>query len=111
MAKFTANFSANAANVYLCDLHRRRDADFYVASFFAAGTFGGGTVTLFVSLDKGATFIPLMPSGGTAVSFVGAGMVLTNFGNPSSNTDSIQFYATLAGATSPNVTVSVYDNR
>lgn len=89
-----------------------RDSNNYVATVLLWGTFGSGTLALFVSPDNGTTLIPLTSSpGGTAISFTALGMVLLNFGHTNRNTDiPMQLWGTLTGATAQNLNVGVYDN-
>lgn len=113
MALFTTVLAANNANQYICDIDRRRASPYYVATIMAYGTFSSGTVEIYISPDRGTTKIPLtLAPGSPAVTFTANGMVLVNFGNISSNNQTpLTVYAGISGASSPSVTVAVYDNR
>lgn len=113
MAKYTASFTVDAANTYICDVHRRRGATQYDATLFANGTFGGGTIAWLWSPDGGTTKQPIKDMSGTAVTSTAADSFNVQFGNTTTNaaSDQIKIYATLTGSTSPSITVGVIDNR
>lgn len=75
------------------------------------GTFGGGTVTLAVSPDNGTTLLTLKTKMENALSLTANGYANIEIaGFPNNNTVPLNVYAVLAGATSPAVTVTVFDN-
>lgn len=112
MAKYTATFSADASLTKLFTLHRRTNATEWFANTFVYGTFGGGTITLFVSPDGGTTKIALKDSiSGTAISVASAAaMNSVRLGNGANNNDQLIIYSTLAGSTNPALTVAIFDN-
>ena len=110
--KTLVNFVANATQAIATIRVQNRDKVNYVATILVYGTFGGGTLALFLSPDNGTTLIPLTGSpGGSAASFNANGMLQLNCGFPVANTDTLKLYATLSGATSPNLNVVNYDNN
>lgn len=112
MAKYTIIFAADAANTKIATLQRRNVAQVWEATSFVYGTFGGGTVTLFVSPDGGTTKVALKDwVSGTAVSVATtAAMNFLRLGNGGTNSDNLILYATLAGSTNPALTVAIFDN-
>jgi hypothetical protein len=113
MAKYTATFSANAADTYICTAHRRRGATVYDVTLFANGTFGGGTIAWIWSPDGGSTFQPIKDLSGNPITSTAADSFNAQFGTPATNfaSDQVKIYATLTGATSPVITVGAIDNR
>lgn len=111
--KYTTTFAADASLTYVCTVERRKsDANDYFANVFVYGTFGSGTVTLFVSPDGGTTKIPLKDAqSGTAISTAAAAMFSIRLGNGTKLTDAPIIYATLTGSTNPALTVALFDNR
>lgn len=112
MAKYTLSFAADASLVKVCTVNRRRDATLWEATSFGYGTFGGGTITLFVSPDGGTTKVPLKDAvSGTAVSVATSGaMNFLKLGSGGTNSDELIIYATLAGSTAPALTLAIFDN-
>jgi hypothetical protein len=111
MAKYTTTFAADASLQKICILGRRNDANELFANAFTYGTFGSGTVTLFVSPDGGTTKIALKDAiSGTAISNAAAAMNTIRLANGGTNSDNLILYATLAGSTNPALTVAIFDN-
>lgn len=112
MAKYTLTFAADASLSKVCTVNRRNMAQEWFANSFVYGTFGGGTVTLFVSPDGGTTKIALKDAiSGTAISVATtAAMNSIRLGNGGTNSDALIIYATLAGSTNPAMTVAIFDN-
>lgn len=106
-------FSANNQSSQICEIKKtRREAAFYVNTIIAYGTWGSGTLAFSVSPDNGTTKIPLTSTpGGTGISLTANGMVGSQFGHSSSNTQSLTIWATLTGASSPSLIVLVDDNN
>lgn len=71
------------------------------------GTFGSGTVTVKVSAD-GSTYVNMIDDGSTVTFTEGAG---ENFQVNSDEMNPVYLGFTLAGATSPNITIKIYDNK
>ncbi len=110
MARTTATITSNAS-VLIGRINRPRAADFYGATLLLRGTFGGGTVTVQVSPDNGTTLLTLeTPSGVGLAATANRCITLPLIGNGSTNADQLQLYVTVAGATSPNITVDLFDN-
>lgn len=112
MAKYTLTFGADAALQEVCRVNRRKDSQEWMANTFVYGTFGGGTMTLFVSPDGGTTKIALKDSiAGTAISVAStAAMNTVRLGNGDKNNEFLIIYATVAGSTNPALTVAIFDN-
>lgn len=112
MARYTINMVADAALTYVCTVNKKRASNDYEGTAFASGTFGSGTITLFVSPDGGTTKVPLLNTSNTAISIATAAMASFRLaGSGSTNADSMIIYATLAGSTNPNLNVTIYDNN
>lgn len=113
MAKYTATFTADAANTYVCTVNKKRDLTDWFATAFVTGTFGGGTVTLLISPDGGTTKVPLLNTSNVAISTGTAGAMssIRLGGSGSTNSDSMIIYATLTGSTNPALTVAIFDNN
>lgn len=111
MAKQTpVVFSVDAANTRICTVNRPSSAEEYFATVLISGTFGSGTVTMFISPDGGTTKVALKDIGNTAISATAAAMFNIRLGNGATNSDAPILYATLAGSTNPTITVAVFDN-
>ena len=106
-------FTANNQSSQICEIRKtRRDASFYINTIYVQGTFGGGTLAFYVSIDGGVTKIPLTSSpGGTGITLTANGTIGNQFGHPAANTQTATMWATITGATSPSVTVVVDDNN
>lgn len=112
MARYTLNMIVDASLTYVCTVNKKRDLTAFEGTAFVSGTFGSGTVTLFVSPDGGTTKVPLLNTAGTAISIAAAAMAMFRLaGSGSTNSDSMMIYATLAGSTNANLNVTVYDNN
>ena len=111
MAKYTLAFTADASLQKVCTVNRNKNQEWF-ANSFVYGTFGGGTMTLFVSPDGGTTKIALKDSiAGTAISVATtAAMNSIRLGCGDNNTDNLIIYATLSGSTNPALTVAIFDN-
>ena len=112
--KHTKTITADGT-YFLARAKRRNDAPSYIASLMAGGTWGGGTLTLKLSPDKGVTLYPYNDLTGVAISFTDNNSLNTELGvgDPGSNADwdnSLEIWAVLSGSTTPSLTVSVYDN-
>ena len=111
MPTTTMNITSNGS-VNLSYLRKAREHTQYVSLLLAYGTWGGGTLAFFLSPDNGTTKIPLTQTpGGTGISLTANGMAVITLGTPNTNTDQLQLWATLSGATNPSITVKNYDNN
>lgn len=76
---------------------------------FVYGEFGGGTAAFEVSPDSGTTWIAVADQTGVAVTFTVNGMIdyelFTDPENP------LLYRVSLSGSTSPNLNVTVFDQR
>lgn len=82
-----------------------------VSSVWLSGTFGSGTITLKASIDDGTTKIALKDLTGTAVTVTANDIVpldTMGWGAPS---EEIILYASMSGATNPDVDIALYDCR
>lgn len=111
MAKHTINFAANGALTYISDVIKPRNATEYYATAVISGTIGGGTLTMFISHDGGTTKTALSDSVGTVISETVPATVNIKLGVGSKLADNPKLYATLAGATTPDLDVTIFDNN
>lgn len=112
MAKYTAAISAQNTSVYVCDIQKPRNADEWVGTAIATGTFGTGTVTWQGSIDGGSTKFDLRDySTGTVAALTAGGMNNFRLGAPDKLADTLKIYATIATATNPSIALTIYDNR
>lgn len=110
MAKHQTVFSANNQSSLIATVKRRREAPYYLVTFVISGTFGSGTLAFYLSPDLGTTLVALKDQSDNAVSATAATSFDAQLGNSNNNNDVLQIWATITGATSPNVTVNAYDN-
>lgn len=98
--------------VALGPLHKPRGDNMWEATFFAKGTFGGGTLS-FQWADDGdtANLIPMTDISGTQLSYTQPDCANARIGLGSGLTDQPKFYATLIGATAPSLTVGYLDTN
>lgn len=108
--KHTANITDNES-VYLCDARRIVEKPMFKATIAVSGDFDGGTVTLQMSPDGGATKINIRDVTGTIASITANDAYNIELGLGSTNGDNIKLYATMDGSTSPDVSVAVFDNQ
>lgn len=114
MALYSAQITDNGS-VYICHVRRRRDATYWIGTILVygtpgGGTFGSGTITWNLSPDNGVTLIPMKDLSGNTITSTAADNFNTTLGNPHNNDQNLTVYATMAGATNPNVTALLYDN-
>jgi hypothetical protein len=117
--KVLTNITVNNQAYLLATIKKMREGvTEYIATILAyittgsSQTFGGGTLNLYLSPDGGTTLIPLTAqAGGSALTFTANGMAVFTTGHPSNNTDTLQLYGKMTGATSPNLNVVVLDNN
>lgn len=111
-----AGATANTSQM-LTYLHKSREHNQYTSLILAYGTANGawsGTLAFYISPDSGTTKIPLTSSpGGTGITLTANGMAVITLGTPNTNfaTQQLQIWVTQSGATTPNITVSNYDNN
>lgn len=106
----TQTFTADASKL-IGTVHRRSMAPHYVGTIIAYGTWGSGTITYYLSPNGGTTKVPLKDLTGTTVTSTADDNVNVQLGNSNVNSTELSVWATLAGATNPSLTVSMYDNR
>ncbi len=106
MAVTTTNFDASATDTLIGTLNQDRPSESKVR-IEAYGDFGGGTLTFSYSSNEGTSKIPLNVSvNGSAISMTAAEGFAWDA--PIENDEgAILLYATLSGATSPDLNVKV----
>ena len=111
--KHSVTFSADGSQL-LGRVPKIDGADRFFATILAysggGSGFGGGTLTIQLSSNDGATKVDASKPDGNALDFTtnGAQNIELAFGN---SQNGIDVYATLAGATAPNVVVDIFTNR
>ena len=110
MAGYSRTITANGT-YYICDIFCRPDATNYLATLYASGTFGSGTIAWNWSPDAGTTLLPIRDLSGNALTSTGNDSFNTQFGNATGNQAKPQIYAVLSGATSPSIKIGALDNR
>lgn len=113
MARNSITFAADASLTKIMTIGRNRNLKTWFGTVAVYGTFGSGTITMFMSPDGGTTKVAVTKDNNSvAIGTLNAAAVFNlEFGNGDSNTDKIILYATLAGATNPALTVAVFDNQ
>lgn len=110
MTKYVGTLASNTT-VYICDINKKRDLTTWNAGVMVYGSFGGGTVGLFISPDGGTTKIAMYDASGVAITSTANDDYTICFGGGATNSDAPKLYATMSGATAPSVTVAIYDNN
>lgn len=111
MTDSVTNFTTNSTQKIASSNALRKT--YYQMTIVTSGTFGGGTVAFFVSPDNGVTQIPLKIAAGTPyVATAPDYLNFSNFGgsNQQNPNKQLSFWATVTGATNPNINVTVFDN-
>ena len=109
MATQTANLTANATNTLVATLNKKHRWPNNQVGIHAHGSFGSGTLTFNYSLDGGTTKVSLKKND-TAISWTASDSV--NWDSPlSSGEQAIEIYATLSGATSPDIDLKFIDQN
>lgn len=96
-------------DTYLCDVVKPRALTDWFATIHAYGTWGSGTLTLKTSADGGTTKIAI-PTADFELTANGSKNI-DKLGVSDKLDGAIKVYASLAGATSPSLTVTAHDNR
>lgn len=109
MSRHTSTITADG-DTLIASVVKPRGANNWMATIYAYGTWGGGTITWKVSTDGGTTKIPMKTISGTSMTSNANDEFGTNRGNPGKNTETTNLYATMAGSSTPSVTVDVDDN-
>lgn len=86
------------------------DKDTWKATICATGTWSSGTLTFYLSPDRGTTKPALTDLVGSSISLTSDGCfgpveLGKYFASP------LQIYATMSGATSPNIKIATSDNN
>lgn len=110
MTKYVVNITSNA-DFYIADVNKKRDFYEWFGTFISYGAWGGGTITYKISPDGGTTKIALQDASGTSITSTADDNFTVNLANGSRNSDAPKLYASMAGATTPNVNVVLYDNN
>ena len=111
MPTTTTTLTADGS-VLIAYLRKARVHTQYLGTEYAYGTFGGGTLSFYLSPDGGTTKIPLtLTPGGTGVALTSDGTVVYTLGTPSTNSTQITLWATLAGSSGASITILHCDNN
>ena len=110
MSKTTTTFTADATLTELKKCIQTRGKDAYTATLQIDGTFGAGTLALFLSLDGGTTKTALKDVSGTAYTTTTADIFRVTLDVTGSDIEKTFIYGSLSGATAPNLKVIVCDN-
>jgi hypothetical protein len=109
MASYTQTITADGTyklgNVF------RGDASYYIATVYASGTWGSGTINWKWSPDGGNTLFALKDASNNALSSTANDSYNIALGNATPAQTSPAVYAVLSGSTSPSLTVGLLDNR
>lgn len=108
MAKYTATLTADGRTTAFPYINTRADGNIW-ATVFVYGTFGSGTATVQVSPDAGTTWIDVEDDGGSVVSFTADGA--RNVRLASDAGEPVLISVDLSGATSPDLTVDIFQVR
>lgn len=109
--KYTTQITAQNTYKYLCTIRKKRDLVNWMGAMLAYGTWGGGTVTWYISPDGGTTKIPWKDISGNSYSATADDNFTTNWGRGSTNNDMPQIYVGIGAATNPSITIECYDNN
>lgn len=82
-----------------------RNGKEYVATVHVTGTFGGGALTIQTSVDGGTTKVDT-----SFTATANKADSLTNLGADNKLDGGVDIYATLSGATSPDLDIDFQDN-
>lgn len=107
--KHTKNING-AVSVEICSVRKRQEVDMYEATIFAAGAFGGGTITIQASPDGGTTKVNLRDISGSVVAITQDDAYNVRLGFADKLGEEIKLYATMAGGAAQDVDVTVFDN-
>lgn len=112
MAQHTINISSNGT-FQIGTIDRNRNYHRWEATMFVDGTFGGGSLAWLWSPDKGVTKLPINDQSSTRAPIISIAndSFLTAGQSGDKNSDKVQLYVTLTGASSPNLTIGFIDNN
>jgi hypothetical protein len=114
MSSNSYNFTQNVTRIEIARVQRKNsDFERYEADVFISGTFGSGLLTLEISGDNGTSFIPMKdPLTGNDISISAPrALQMELIRNAAGDGADTVVYATLTGATSPNIKLLVTDNN
>jgi len=103
--------TAQSTPTFLCSVHKSREFYCWFATLMASGTWGGSTLSFYVSPDAGTTLIPIKDITDVAVSFTSNASLNIQMGVSRDNTDRPQIWCELASGSGASITVRVYDNN
>lgn len=110
MSKNSVTLTTNDS-VKICTVSRGTYMEMYESSLCIYGSFDGGTVTIQVSPDRGTTKITQKDIGGTSVVATENETYNIRLGYAGILGQELEIYATITGATNPNITVDSFDNK
>lgn len=113
MSKKTISFTADATTILTeCQAPTGKLTYDYIVQSSADATFGGGTLTILISLDGGTTKNALKDATGSAYSTAAADTFTGSIpARLNANDTRPIIYAKLTGSTTPTLTLTVVDNR
>jgi len=104
--------SASLEQIAKINGNPRKNGEVYKGTAEVSGTFNNATLHLLVSTDGGTTKTPDNDLTGVAYTIDSAGTFPFSWGWPTKSSESTIFYLSVSGATSsPDITVTVDDNR
>lgn len=107
MSKITTIITANG-DYLVAKSAKPRGADSYKATVIVAGTWSGGTIAWKLSPDKGVTKINAFDATGVAYSSSADDNFNIELAGSAMN-GPIELYASLSGAATPSLTITVFD--
>lgn len=112
MTRIATTISTNTT-VEIGRLHRPRPLTNWQATFFAKGTFGGGTLSWFwADNNDTVNLLPLTDYTGASITSTANDSFNVTFGNGNKINDDPRFFGTLAGgSTLASITLGYYDNN
>lgn len=111
MAKYSVTLSADTAGTKICDVNRPRAFYQWFGLLGAQGTFGSGTLTWHLSIDDGATLIPIEDLTGTPITQTANGAVTSSLPGGGNLTENVSIWVALASSTNPSIEAFVFDNN
>ena len=111
MAKSSITLTAQSTPAVLAPVRKSRDYWVWFATLTAQGTFGGSTLTFYISFDKGVTLIALKDITDTAVTMTSNAAINIQSGTSRDISDEPQIWCELASGSGATVVVSVFDNN
>lgn len=109
MARHIANLTADGRSTAFPMYQARSGGDSSLKEIYVQGTFGSGTATLQVSADGGTTWVDATDDNGTSITFAANGV--RNVQISSDAQAPVLISINLAGSTSPDLNLIIFENR